>query len=227
MAKPTLMETLTRIAEPVVQSRGLEIWGMEVLQGARPVVRIYVDLPLAVKARLAEARSAEIPAGNSPKADTPELVTGLGSELGSELAPELATTEVLSTESVSIEQCAKISRMVGLALEVEEVFPSAYVLEVSSPGLSRVFFRPQQMLPYVGDMVEAVLLEGHPDFSGRKKFRGRLQSVTDDRFTLLVEAGAEQEASLLDVTWDQVRKAARVHVFLAPEKPGKKRKQNK
>lgn len=193
------METLTRIAEPVVQSKGLEIWGIEVLQAGRSVVRIYVDVPSAARAAASAALAANEP-----------------------VSPDAA-----SVESVSIDQCAEISRMVGLALEVEDVFASAYVLEVSSPGLSRAFFRPEQMLAHVGDTVEVVLNEAVPDYPGRKKFRGRLQSLVGDRLTLLIEAGAEHEAGTLDVTWDQVRKAARVHVFLDPEKPGKKRKENK
>ncbi len=44
-----------------------------------------------------------------------------------------------SENGVSIDQCAKVSRDVGLMLEVEEVIDSAYVLEVSSPGLEEIF----------------------------------------------------------------------------------------
>lgn len=216
MARPALMETLTRIAEPVVQAQGLEIWGIEVLQAGHSVVRIYVDLPPAVMAAKHAARRAEQQAEMANTAEELEA-----------LAINSLSAESVSAESASIDQCAKISRMVGLALEVEDVFSSAYVLEVSSPGLSRPFFRLDQMVPYTGETVEVVLCESLPDFPGRKKFRGLLQSAADSEFTLLVEAGAEHEATALTFTWDQVRRAARVHVFLTPEKPGKKRKENK
>lgn len=215
------MDTLTRIAEPVVQAQGLEIWGIEVLQGGRPTVRIYVDLPPAVMAAKHAARRAEQQAEMAQTAEELEAIA-LNSLSAESFSPESG-----SLESVSIDQCAKISRMVGLALEVDDVFPMAYVLEVSSPGLSRPFFRLEQMAPYTDETVEVVLNEALPDFQGRKKFRGLLQSVTDSDFTLLIEAGAEHDATALTLTWDQVRKAARVHVFLTPEKPGKKRKEEK
>ena len=212
MARPALMESLTRIAEPVVHSKGLEIWGMEILQSGRPVVRIFVDAPPSAKLAARAAATAD----RTGRADT--AVEDLSCE---------ASLDAVSQEAVSIDQCAEISRMVGLTLEVEEVFASAYVLEVSSPGLSRTFFRLEQMAPYVGDMVELALMEAHPDFPGRKKFRGQLTAVTDGTLTLSLEAGAEQDAMALTVAWDQVRKAARVHVFVTPEKPGKQRKDQK
>lgn len=41
-----------------------------------------------------------------------------------------------------VEQCAEISRMVGLALDVEEIFPDAWTLEISSPGSGSSLFPP-------------------------------------------------------------------------------------
>ena len=199
MARPALHQALTRIAEPVVHALGLEIWGIEILQSGRPVVRIYVDAP--------------------PAALAPAAPQAADSEAAS---PQSASPESVSPESVSIDQCAEISRMVGLALEVEEIFASAYVLEVSSPGLSRSFFQPGQLPPYVGQAIEMTLNEAHPDFYGRKKFRGCLSSVDGNRLTLALEDGGE-----LSVDWEEVRKAARIHVFAMPEKPGKKRKDEK
>ena len=40
-------------------------------------------------------------------------------------------------ESVSVEDCARVSRDLSAILDVEDVVPTAYVLEVSSPGLDR------------------------------------------------------------------------------------------
>src|SRR5215212_3413910 len=40
-------------------------------------------------------------------------------------------------ESVSVEDCARVSRDLSAILDVEEVVPLAYTLEVSSPGLDR------------------------------------------------------------------------------------------
>jgi ribosome maturation factor RimP len=40
-------------------------------------------------------------------------------------------------ESVSVEDCAHVSRDLSAILDVEDIVPTAYTLEVSSPGLDR------------------------------------------------------------------------------------------
>src|SRR5919205_4087879 len=40
-------------------------------------------------------------------------------------------------DSVSVDDCANVSRDLSAILDVEDVVPSAYTLEVSSPGLDR------------------------------------------------------------------------------------------
>ncbi|MFI3272518.1 MAG: ribosome maturation factor [Pseudomonadota bacterium] len=87
-------------------------------------------------------------------------------------------------EGASIDQCARISRHLGVALEVEDVMQSAYILEVSSPGLERPFFNATQMASYVGRQVELTLLDPNPEWPGRRKFSGELVSVEGDAFVL-------------------------------------------
>ena len=243
MAKPALLETLRRIAEPVVASMGLEIWGIEVLQSGRCVVRIYVDTPPGATAEAVETGSAagaeEIHSPERLSVRTPEesgdfsadgrRVDRAARRSAAEASSAVGAKEIHSPErlSVSIDQCAEISRMVGLALEVEDVFSAAYVLEVSSPGLSRVFFRPDQLLPYVGDEVEAALYEAHPDWPGRRKFRGTLTAVDGDMLTLRVtapQAGGESPQADVRIFWSDVRRAERIHTFSMPEKPGRRKR---
>jgi ribosome maturation factor RimP len=105
---------------------------------------------------------------------------------------------------VTIDQCAQVSRQVGLMLEVEDVIPGAFTLEVSSPGLERPFFQPGQMADYVGRTVEVVLNE---PVSERKKFKGELKSVSGDTVTLALEDDT------MDFDWLSVKKATLVHEF--------------
>ena len=98
---------------------------------------------------------------------------------GSDAAAEAAFAE---PGSASIEQCEEISRELGLAMDVEDCVPEAWVLEVSSPGLDRRFFSLDQMAPYVGDMVEARLAApvtpaGEDGSAPRLRWRGRLTAV--------------------------------------------------
>lgn len=206
MARASLLDTFTRIAEPVVASFGLEIWGIEILQSGRTIIRLYVDVPLGTLA------STEVHADEA-------------GELVSEHGPR---------PSATIDQCARISRMVGLALDVEDILNDAYVLEVSSPGLARRFFHLAQLAPYVGDTLEVVLNEFQPEWPNRKKFLGTLQAVTDDTFSILpapletegaptVAVPAAEHPQLLTAKWEEVRKIQRVHTFYVPVKPGKKR----
>ena len=46
-----------------------------------------------------------------------------------------------------------------MALDVEDMIPGRYLLEVSSPGLDRLFFDPEQMVPYVGQIVDVTMDE--------------------------------------------------------------------
>lgn len=134
-------------------------------------------------------------------------------------------------EGVSVDQCAEISRMLGLALEVDEVFSDAWVLEISSPGMDRLFFEPAQLIPYKGREIDVTLTDPHPDIPGRRKFKGQLIDVSDNAFTmevLLVQAAGEKpEPSPVILRWDWVRKARLVPVFPDTSKPGAGKKNKK
>ncbi len=211
MAKPELTKKIQDIVEPIAQSMDLCLWGIELLPGTRPLVRIYVDVPNTAKQTL-HAHTQE---------DTSAQM-----DISPETAPKNMVDE-LKKASATVEQCAELSRMVGLSMEVEDIFATAYVLEVSSPGFSRPFFELWQMAPYVGDTIEISLLDFLPnateEFKGRKKFRGQLLQVGQEDFTMRVESSAGTQDICLAFT--DLRKASRVHVFTLPEKPGKKKKE--
>ncbi len=124
---------------------------------------------------------------------------------------------------VSIGQCADLSRLIGLTLEVEDIVPTAYVLEVSSPGVERKFFTAKQLAGAVGNKIEVTLLHPKSDFPGRRKFRGMLADRKGKVFYMMVEDCARpgEETPVLDFTFDEVKKAKQVHFI--PEKvlPGK------
>lgn len=111
-----------------------------------------------------------------------------------------------SEKGVSIDQCAEVSRDVGLLLEVEEVIDSAYILEVSSPGLERKFFKPEQMSAYIGKKMDIALVFS---LEGRKKFKGLLQE-TDEEGLLL---NLEDQEDPIKIEWDRIKKAKLIHEF--------------
>lgn len=122
-------------------------------------------------------------------------------------------------DGVTIDQCAKLSRHIGLTLEVEDVLSDAYTLEVSSPGLERPFFSAEQIANYVGKPIAIVLRDPHDDFPGRRKFQGNVKSVTDNTIVLSLP----DDEGDLTVDWNDLKKAHLVHIFPDTSK-GKKKK---
>lgn len=130
-------------------------------------------------------------------------------------------------QGVDIEQCAALSRLLGLSLEVEDCIPGAYVLEVSSPGLERRYFTAGQLAGAVGEYVEITLFAPLPNFPLRRKFQGELRAASSGGLFSLAAADIAppgEAPPLVSFSFEEIRKAKRIH--FVPEKvlPGKKGK---
>ena len=77
-------------------------------------------------------------------------------------------------ESVSVEDCAAVSRDLSAILDVEDVVPTAYTLEVSSPGLDRPLRHAQDYARFAGRRAKVVMRE---KIDGQAFFKGRLAGV--------------------------------------------------
>lgn len=80
-------------------------------------------------------------------------------------------------ESVSVEDCAQVSRDLSALLDVEDVVPTAYTLEVSSPGLDRPLRHAQDYARFAGRRAKIVMRE---KVDGQAFFRGTLAGVDGD-----------------------------------------------
>jgi ribosome maturation factor RimP len=98
--------------------------------------------------------------------------------------------------AVTVEDCAAVSRELGVALDVEDFIIHAYTLEVSSPGLDRALTRPEHFIRFAGKAVR--VKTGRP-IEGQKVFRGRLVGFADDAIGLELETGAVLNIALRDV----------------------------
>lgn len=78
---------------------------------------------------------------------------------------------------IQLDTCSQISRQLDAVLAVELPDMDNYVLEVSSPGLNRLFFSSQQMAPYIGQVIKIRLQSA---IEGRRQWTGTLVSVTED-----------------------------------------------
>lgn len=86
--------------------------------------------------------------------------------------------------SLSIDDCADISRTVSALLEVEDPIAGAYDLEVSSPGIDRPLTRLKDFARHSGFEARVELRLGQ---DGQRRFRGRLQGLDGD--TILLRDG--------------------------------------
>jgi len=91
---------------------------------------------------------------------------------------------------VNHEDCANLSREVGTILDVEDVVPGSYVLEVSSPGLDRKLSRPVDYERFTGSRVKLVT---RMPVEGNRYFEGRLENFQNGRLTL--DVGPKKNAS--------------------------------
>jgi ribosome maturation factor RimP len=62
-------------------------------------------------------------------------------------------------DGINIDDCAKVSRKVGLIVEEEGIIEEAYRLEVSSPGLDHPIVMLRQYLKNIGRHVRVTTLE--------------------------------------------------------------------
>ncbi|MHB8827974.1 MAG: ribosome maturation factor RimP [Syntrophales bacterium] len=77
---------------------------------------------------------------------------------------------------VTVDDCAQVSDKLGDLLDVHDVPPGQYTLEISSPGLDRPLHRDKDFLKYCGSRVHVRLLE---KLEGRRDLRGELIAYED------------------------------------------------
>jgi ribosome maturation factor RimP len=82
---------------------------------------------------------------------------------------------------VTHEDCANFSREFGTILDVEDVMPGSYTLEVSSPGLDRKLTKAADFARFTGSRMK--LMTRQP-VGNNRHFEGRLESFKDGRLTL-------------------------------------------
>ncbi len=83
--------------------------------------------------------------------------------------------------NVNVDDCATASRALSAILDVEDPIPTAYLLEVSSPGIDRPLTRLDDFSRFAGHLARLELSVPH---DGRKRFTGALAGVEDDKILL-------------------------------------------
>ena len=94
------------------------------------------------------------------------------------------------TEGVSHADCQLISEQLSAILDVEDLFPDRYLLEVSSPGLDRKLIRPEDFEHFAGRRARLVLRD---PMEPQKVLEGRLAGFREGKVQIdLGESGARE-----------------------------------
>lgn len=148
MQREQVIDGVRKLAEPLLQTLGLECYDLHYLrEGGRWVLRLFIDRP----------------------------------------------------EGVSLDDCERVSRELGVLLDVEDLIPHSYALEVSSPGLDRALRGIEEYRRFAGRRVRLQILEGD---EGKRTIEGVLRGVEGE--TVQVEAG---RGEVLSIPWETILKA--------------------
>jgi ribosome maturation factor RimP len=100
--------------------------------------------------------------------------------------------------AVTLDDCEAASREFSALLDLNDPIAGRYTLEVSSPGLERPLFTPEQFARFVGTEARVELVVAN---AGRRRLQGRILAVQGERITL------EQDGAPVEVPHGNVAKA--------------------
>lgn len=105
---------------------------------------------------------------------------------------------------IDVDNCADVSHQVSAVLDVEDPINTEYYLEVSSPGMDRPLFHPEQYGRYIGEQLKLRLRLA---VSGRRKMTGILEAAEEHDIRVNVDG------ETLSVRYDNIDKANLVPSF--------------
>jgi len=82
---------------------------------------------------------------------------------------------------VTIDDCETVSRALEPVLDVEDIIPQKYFLEVSSPGIDRPLRRPKDFERFAGSFIK---LDTNEKFRSRHHFSGVLKGLRNNQIVL-------------------------------------------
>jgi ribosome maturation factor RimP len=113
-------------------------------------------------------------------------------------------------EGVSLDDCSTVSRQASAILDVEDPITHAYTLEVSSPGLDRKLYNPDDYDRFAGCPVTVRM---RPSYRAHRVVSGELVGLRDASVNLRLDTGEvlqlpfdEVFEARLQVDWDTIMK---------------------
>ena len=120
-----------------------------------------------------------------------------------------------SPDGVNLDQCSAVSRQASVLLDVDDPFRHAYTLEVTSPGLDRKLYSPEDYEQFEG---RKVTIRMQPSFREHRTLTGELAGLDDG----VIRIHDDQHGDL-NLPLDEVFEARLVVDWDAIMKEGKNR----
>jgi len=115
-----------------------------------------------------------------------------------------------SPNGVTLDQCSAISRQASVLLDVEDPIRHTYTLEVSSPGLDRKLYSPDDYRRFIGERIKVRM---EPNFRDHRGVTGELVgiedglvSVSDDKDQVVNLPLEQVFEARIEVDWDAIMK---------------------
>lgn len=98
---------------------------------------------------------------------------------------------------ITIGDCEIVNRALGDLLDAEDYIGDAYILEVSSPGLTRPLKKENDFKRSIGKVVE---IKTYTKINGVKEFEGELTAYDENSVTIILENEEELKISRKDIS---------------------------
>jgi ribosome maturation factor RimP len=96
-------------------------------------------------------------------------------------------------DGITHQDCELVSEQLGTVLDVEDLIPFSYTLEVSSPGLDRKLVKDSDYTRFAGKLAK---VQTRVPLQNQRKFKGRLRGLQGNNILLELPKGNVMEIPL-------------------------------
>jgi ribosome maturation factor RimP len=100
---------------------------------------------------------------------------------------------------ITLENCSEVSKEMSVLLDIENLIPQNYVLEVSSPGIDRPLVKLDDFKKYRGQRIKLLLKEA---VGGIKKYKANIKDTREEIILLDL-----QGSGMLEIPFDNIQAA--------------------
>jgi ribosome maturation factor RimP len=108
--------------------------------------------------------------------------------------------ERLDEISITVDDCALVSRTVSVLLDIDDPIHESYVLEISSPGMDRPLVKQDDFERFADSRIK---LELKTSYEGQIRFQGLLKGIKDD----MVKMELDPEKKVAEIAFSDIKKA--------------------